>query len=205
MKRIFKPILFSVCLGIAAGAMASGETVFVNLDALYRNFYKTKLMYTELRARETRINEDHDVLLKEFEAMNEKYAQLRAESLDTALDEEILLSKRTEAEELLIDLQNKDRALREVKERQTNQLQQDKSGMDKRILEQVRDAIKMEAQTKGYLVVHNIQNVGASELQSVLTTPYYDPSAEITQDVLARLNKGYVEDETAETETEGAE
>lgn len=196
MKRRIAPILFSVCLGLAAGALASGETMFVNLDKLYRNYYKTKLAYTQLNAQSERIKEDNAGLLAEFEALKEKYEQLRAESLDDVLSEEIRANKRNEAEETLIDLQNKAKELRDTEQRANQQLQKQKAGMDKRILEQIRDAITTESQTKGYLAVYNVQNVGATTLQAVMTVPYYDADADITEDILKLLNKGYAEEET---------
>ena len=205
MKRRFAPLLFSVCLGFAASAMATGETVFVNLDKLYRNYYKTKLAYTQLNAQAERVKKDNQALVKEFEELKEKYEQLRAESLDDVLSEEIRANKRNEAEETLIDLQNKGKEIRESEQRAGQQLQKQKAGMDKRILEQIRDAIKTEAHTKGYLTVLNVQSVGASALQGTLMVPYYDGDAEITDDVLKLLNKGYVEEEEAEEEQEKAE
>lgn len=202
MKRRIAPLLCTVCIGFAASVMASGETVFVNLDTLYRNYYKTKLAYTQLNAQAERIKKDNASLLEEFTSLKETYEQLRAESLDDALGDEIRTNKRNEAEESLIDLQNKGKEIQETEKRASEQLQKQKSGMDKRILEQIRDAIRTESLSKGYLAVHNVQNVGATALQGILTVPYYDSHAEITDDILGLLNKGYVEDESDEEAAE---
>lgn len=200
MKRRLAPILFSLCLGVAAGAMASGETVFVNLDKVYRNYYKTKLGITQLNAQVEDIKKDNEALVQEFDSLKEKYEQLRAESLDDVLSEEIRANKRNEAEETLIDLQNKGKEIQDAQKRANEQLQRQKAGMDKRILEQIRDAIKTESQTKGYLAVINVQNINASALQGTMLVPYYDDNAEITDDILKILNKGYVDEEAGENE-----
>ena len=204
MKRRLTLLVFLASLSFVVESMATGETVFVNLDSLYRNYYKTKLAYTQLNAQAEGIKKENQALMDEFEALKEKYEQLRAESLDDALSEEIRMNKRNEAEEILIDLQSKGREIRETEQRATQQLQKQKSGMDKRILEQIQDAIKTEAQTKGYLAVMNVQNVGATALQAVMTVPYYDADADITEDILKLLNKGQGEEEV-EAEDEDAE
>lgn len=205
MKRRFAPVFCSVCLGLAASAMATGETVFVNLDKIYRNYYKTKLAYTQLNAQASRIKKDNESLLQEFETLKEKYEQLRAESLDDVLSEEIRANKRNEAEETLIDLQTQGKEIRETEQRASQQLKKQKAGMDKRILEQIRDAITTEAQTRGYLTVLNVQNVGTTALQGSLMVPYYDADAEVTDEVLARLNKGQPEEDLTDEIEEGTE
>lgn len=200
MKRRLAFLLFAVAVSFVADTFASGETVFVDLDRIYRNYYKTKLAYTQLNAQAEGIKKDGAALLETFETLKATYEQLRAESLDDALSEEIRSNKRNEAEETLIDLQEKGREIRETEQRANKQLQKQKSGMDKRILEQIQDAIKTEAQTKGYLCVTNVKNVGATALQAVMTVPYYDADAEITDQILARLNKGHsdTDDKAAE-------
>ncbi|MFC1468191.1 OmpH family outer membrane protein, partial [Verrucomicrobiota bacterium] len=175
-----------------------------NLDTLYRNYYKTRLGYTQLHAQQDRMKEDHQAQLDEFSALKDRYDQLRAESLDDALSVEVRLNRRNDAEEALIDLQNMDKEIREAEQRANQQIQKQKAGMDKRILEQIRDAIKTEAQTKGYLTVLNVQSVGATALQGMRLVPYHDEDAEITEDVLGLLNKGHVEEEAEKETTEEA-
>jgi Skp family chaperone for outer membrane proteins len=201
MKRHFALLAFVAALSFAADSMASGELVFVNLDHLYRNFYRTKLAYTQLNAEAERAKQERAALTAEFDAFKERYEQLRAEAMDDALSEEIRANKRNESEDALILLQEKANEIRETEQRANQQLQKQKMGMDKRLLEQIQAAIKTEAQTKGYLGVMNIKNVGATALQAVMTVPYYDEDAEITEDILKLLNRGYQEtDDTAVSE-----
>jgi Skp family chaperone for outer membrane proteins len=200
MKRHLALLVFLATLSFAADSMASGELVFVNLDHLYRNFYRTKLAYTQLNAEAERAKAERATLTEEFDTFKERYEQLRAEAMDDALSEEIRSNKRNESEDALILLQEKANEIRETEQRANQQLQKQKMGMDKRLLEQIQSAITTEAQTKGYLGVMNIKNVGATALQAVMTVPYYDAEAEITEDILKLLNRGYQDaDETDES------
>ena len=202
MKKQMKLVLLTASLGVTTSVFAAGEIVFVNLDTVFRNYYKTKLAQTQLREEEARDKKEMEGLVAEFQAQKEKYEKLRAESLDDILSAEIRANKRNEAEDALINLQEKAKVLQETEQRFLKQRQAEQVGRNRRLLEQIHDAIKLEAKTQGYRGVVNIQKIGAPAWESVVTVPYCDESAEITSDIIQIINKGSVDEELSEDEIE---
>ncbi len=207
MKKHIKFVLLTALLSVSTTVFSADEIVFVNLDTVFRNYYKTKLAQTQLREEEARDKKEMEGLVEEFKTQKETYEKLRADSLDDILSAEIRSAKRNEAEDALINLQQKAKNLQEVEARLLKQRQAEQVGRNRRLLEQIHDAIKLEAKTKGYRGVVNTQKIGAPEWESVVTIPYCAESAEITQEIIKILNKGAVEENASEevSTTEKAE
>jgi outer membrane protein len=191
MKTLYKSALVLIlAAGWAGGAV--NETVYLDLEQAFSKFYKTKLADTQLKAQVAEVQEESQDLIDVFEALQQKFEQLRTESLDKTLSEELRDNKRNEAEETLVELQQKENEIRNFEALSRKQLESQKQRMRARLLQEIREAINSEARLKGYRAVLNSTARGSTYPDVVI---YHDEDADITADILAILNRGQQEEE----------
>jgi len=180
-------VLLVFALGTVVRVGAAGETVYLDLEKVFSNFYKTKLADTQLKAQVTEVQEEGQGLVDAFKELQETFERLRVDSLDRTLSEELRENKRNEAEEKLIELQQKEAEIRRYEELSRNQLENQKQRMRVRLLQEIREAVTAEARRKGYAAVINSTARGATYPDVII---YFNEKADITQDILSILNRG---------------
>lgn len=203
MKKKILTALFFAGAALAPVAHATEEIVFIDLNRVFREFYKTKLADTQLQAQRVEMEDAGKVLVERFQELQTEYEKLKTEAQDVTLSEEVQAAKRDEAEEALIAMQEKELEINEFRELNIKQLQVQKDRMRQRILQEIREAVHAQAELNGY---NAVVNSGARGVTSPDVVVYVDARADITQSVIDILNKGHLEEEpdaeTEETETE---
>lgn len=183
--------LFLIACMVMASTVAAqaqdGRIVFIDLDRVFNEFYKTKLADAQLKEQADEFNEERRKMVEEYESMNDRFTAAREQAQDTALSEEARNRQRNTAEELLIEIRDYESRIQRFDQTRRKQLEDQGRRMRTRIVSEIQDEIKKYARSQGFQAV--IDSSGQS-LNAVETILYVDSRIDISDPVLELLNKG---------------
>ncbi len=202
MKRLFSSLFVAAFL--AAGSVhAANEIVFVDLQEVFKRFYKTQLAQDQIRQQADDIKMERDDMEAEVEALKKEIETLRTDSRDEALSEEIRANKRDVLEEKLVDLQKKEQEMTDFEKLRMEQIEQQNQRMTKKLFDEIHDAVVTYAKAQGYAAVVDRSSQSRIGTDVIL---YTSAQFEITAQVLEKLNEGRttgpVAEETMDVEEE---
>lgn len=188
-NRTIRALAAAMVAGLVAiGAQAQDQRiVFIDLDRVFNEFYKTKLADAQLKEQAEEFNEERRKLVEEFEGLQAQFTEAREEAQNTALSEEARNRKRNEAEELLIDIREFESRMQRFDTSRRKQLEDQGRRMRTRIVTEIQDVISNYARNQGFTAV--IDSSGQS-LNAVEIVLHVDPRVDISEAVIELLNKG---------------
>ena len=169
-------------------AMADGKIVFVDLQKLFTEFYKTQLAQDQIRQQTDEMKLEQDIMKNEIEEIREEVEQLRADSRDPMLSAEIRSNKRVLLEEQLVAMQEQEQEMLEYEQLRKKQIEEQNTRMTKKLFDEIQDKITIYSKEKGFEAV--IDRSAQSRL-GIQVISYVSIASDITADVLAQLNEGY--------------
>lgn len=196
MKRIFA-LLFLVVVLMAGGARAADEIAFVDLQEIFKQFYKTQLAQDQIRQQADDIKMEREEIEGEVKVMQEEVDVLRADSRDETLSDEVRENKRDQLEEKLVDLQKKEQDIVDFEKLRMQQMEQQNTRMTKKLFDEIHEIIINYAKTQGFSAVIDRSAQSRIGTESVL---YTSPKVDITADVLVELNEGHEGTQVAKPE-----
>lgn len=163
-RKAFFACLFVATMFLWAGqASAADKFAYVDLTRTFSEYSKTK---------------DYDKVLGDKQGAYEQEREKMVNDVKAAEDKMKLLSEK-EKEAKKGDLENKINALREFDRAKQTDLRKEQDDKMKELLKDINDVIKQYAEKEGYSMVFN---------DRVLV--YQDKSMDITDKIIAILNKG---------------
>ncbi len=189
-----------VAIGMSATAGWSQELeriAFVDMERVFAEYYKTKRADTRLKQQAEEFNTERKDLIAVLRELEESFNSARQEAQDQTLSEEARDRKRSEAEDNLVKLREKENDIRSFEESRRKQLEEQGKRMRTRIVDEISRVLAKFAQDRDLFSV--IDSSGPS-MNQVPVFLYTEAKADITDEVLAILNKGRAEDEEVEDE-----
>jgi Skp family chaperone for outer membrane proteins len=186
MKKLIVS-LFTAALMMSGTALAADEIAFVDLQEVFKQFYKTQLAQDQIRQQADDIKMEREEIEDEVKIMKEEIEVLRADSRDATLSEEVRDNKRDELEEKLVDLQKKEQDMSDFEKLRMQQMEQQNTRMTKKLFDEIHEVVILHAKAKGYSAVVDRSAQSRIGTDMILFT---SPKVDITADVLARLNEG---------------
>ncbi len=175
-------------LGAALPARAADTTVvYVNLTKVFDEFYKTKLADAQLKEQADQYKEERTKMVDDFKKLQDDFKTSRDEAQNTALSEEARNTRRSEAEEKLVELRETENKIRRFEESRRRQLDEQTRRVRTKILDEIKEVLSKYAQEKGFSAVMDASGENLNGVSAVL---YYDPRADITDVLISLLNKG---------------
>ena len=176
-----------VGLGARATALAqdSQRIAFISMERVFADYYKTQRADARLKEQAQEFSEVRTALLDDLRTREEAFNAARQESQDQALSQEARDQKRDEAEQMLLELREKERELRTFEETKRKELEEQGRRMRSRIVDEINAVIKTHAQSNKLFAV--VDSSGPS-LNQIPVFVYADETADITGEILARLN-----------------
>lgn len=193
MKLSMKRWVFGVTMGVwmlgaALPAQAADTTVvYVNLTKVFDEFYKTKLADAQLKEQADQYKEERTKMVDDFKKLQDDFKTSRDEAQNTALSEEARNSRRSEAEEKLVELRETENKIRRFEESRRRQLDEQTRRVRTKIVDEIKEVLSKYSQEKGYSAVMDASGENLNGVSAVL---YYDPRADITDVLISLLNKG---------------
>lgn len=185
MKALFRSLLLASLL--AGGARAADEIAFIDLQEVFKQFYKTQLAQDQIRQQADDIKREREEIEEEVKVMKEAIEVLRTDSRDTALSDEVRANKRDQLEEKLVELQKKEQEMVDFEKLRMQQMEQQNTRMTKKLFDEIHDAVINFAKVKGYAAVIDRSAQSRIGTEAVL---YSSPKLDITANVIAALNEG---------------
>lgn len=195
MKKLFAALFVSATL-LAGGARAEGEIVFIDLQEVFKRFYKTQLAQDQLRKQAADIKTERTSMEDEIKALKEDIEVLRTDARNETLSDEVREAKRNKLEEKLVELQKKERDAKDFEKLRSQQLEQQNKRMSIKLFDEIHEAIINYSKEKGYAAVIDRSAQSRAGMQMVL---YANVRKDVTADVLAVLNEGREEIPTDQT------
>ena len=195
MKNIF-PALMAALFLMVGGAAAADEIAFVDLQEVFKRFYKTELAQDQIRQQADDIKLEREAIEDEVKVMKEEIEVLRKDSRDETLSDDIRQNKRDQLEEKLVNLQKKEQDMADFEKLRMQQMQQQNKRMTTKLFDEIHESIINYAKAQGYSSV--IDRSAKSRIGTDVVL-YSVPKLDITADVLAVLNEGR---EATKAETE---
>lgn len=186
MKPIFPALLAALFL-MVGGAIAADEIAFVDLQEVFKRFYKTELAQDQIRQQADDIKMERGEIEEEVKVMKEEIEVLRKDSRDETLSDDVRQNKRDQLEEKLVDLQKKEQDMAEFEKLRRQQMEQQNTRMTKKLFDEIHEAIINYAKAQGFSSV--IDRSAQSRIGTDVVL-YSVPKLDITADVLAVLNEG---------------
>ena len=185
-KRIFSAFLLAGILWTST-TLAGEGIVFVDLQEVFKRFYKTQLAQDQLRQQSADIKVELESMQEEVKSLKEEIDVLRADSRDETLSEEVRDGKLSQLEEKLVALRQKERDVSDFEKLRMQQLEQQNKRMTRKIFDEIQGVVNDFAREKGYEAVIDRSAQSRSGTPVVL---FARPAEDITGDVLAVLNEG---------------
>jgi Skp family chaperone for outer membrane proteins len=186
MKKLFPSLLLAAGL-MGGSAHAADDIVFVDLQEVFKRFYKTQLAQDQIRQQADDIKLERETMENEIKTMKEQIEVLRKDSRDSTLSEEIRESKRSLLEEKLVELQTNEQEMIDFEKLRMQQLEQQNTRMSRKLFDEIQEVIIDFSKERGFTGVVDRSAQSRAGMQMVL---YANPKADITADVLAILNEG---------------
>ena len=182
MKKLYMLLLTGCLLSGVAGA--AERIVFVDLEHLFNEFYKTRLAKSKVDLQKKDIEAERQVMLDEITQISEEVDVLKKEARDTTLAQEIRDQKRILFEERLLELRDKQKEVQEFQDRRSKQMQDQVARMSQTIMDEIRQTIVEYAKREGLQAV-----IDSSQRKAAIGVFIYVHSdADISAENLAVLN-----------------
>ncbi len=189
MKKFLPILTVAACL-FAGGAHAADNIAFIDIQEVFKRFYKTLLAEDQIRQQSADIKMEQESMAAELKEMKEEVEVLRTDARDETLSEEVRENKLNLLEEKLIEMQEQDQDIIEYVKLRQQQLQQQHTRMSRKLFDEIHVAVNDFAEGKGFKAVIDSSAQSRIGTQVVL---YVDAKTDITAEVLQVLNEGHEE------------
>ena len=184
LKKLLLFLIFSCTLAVSA----QQRIAVVDMDKLFREYYKTKIVEANLK-RQADIYKEYSIKLQEeIKRLRAQFVELRDASLNVVLTDASRESKRLAAKDKYTELALKENELKNYNREKQAQLRDDQDKQRNKILNDIKSVIKNQAVLGGYHMVLDSKALSISGLPVVV---YSEKSADITDSVLKELNTGH--------------
>ena len=140
MKRFLPTLFVTVCL-VAGGAHAAQDMVYIDIQEVFKRFYKTQLAQDQIRQQADDIKLEREEMEAEIKDMKEEVAVLRTDSRDKTLGDEVRENKRNQLEEKLVGLQNNEQEMIDFEKLRMQQLEQQNTRMSRKLFDEIQEAV----------------------------------------------------------------
>lgn len=162
-----------------------GSVVFVDYEAVFTNYFKTKLANEQLQGMYESINRERANLIMQFDALQAQLNELRTRALNEKLDEAARATIRRDVDLKLIELQRIEERSVAFNESQDKRWEEQNRRVRDDITGEIREKISAMMTTRGYLAVVDSSMVGKKGDPAIL---YFDPRSDITEEVIKEIN-----------------
>ena len=185
---MLKKILLLLVLVCSLGVSAQQRIAVVDMDKLFREYYKTKIVEANLR-RQADIYKEYAVKLQEdIRRLQQEFITLRDASLNMVLTPAARESKRLAARDKYAQLVAKENELKNYNREKQALLREDQEKQREKILADIQTVVRNQATLGGF---HLVLDKKAISLSGVPVVVFSTPAIDITEAVLKELNAGH--------------
>ena len=170
--------------GVGGGSV---KILTLDISQVYDGHYKTQEANAKLRLAEQQAQEQIDELNKQGQGLVDEYKALMEKSKNPALTAAVRGAAETEAQRKLEEIQSKQKEVEAFRTNSKNSLEQRTRTSRELLLEEIAKVATDLAVRKGCTLLIDTSGPGANvSLPFVVSA---DPAADVTQEVLAKINQ----------------
>jgi outer membrane protein len=189
MKKPIQSLLAVAALAftaLTAPAQTSSKILVVDMTKLFEGHYKTIEQQAKLTADEAKAKEQLDTITKEGNALVEQYKELDDQSKNPTATAEAKAKAQGEAQKKIEEIRQKQSEQQSFAQNARNSLTQRFQTFKTLMFEEITKVAVEVAKRKGATLL--IDKSGPS-LIGVPTVLYFEPGMDITEEVMAAINK----------------
>jgi outer membrane protein len=182
MKTSLKTLLALAAFGASAlfaTAQTAPKIAVVDMAKVFEGHYKTQEQTEKLKADEAKVQEEVAKIMKDGQASAEKFKELDEQAKNPVLIAEARKAAQEEAMKQLEEVRKKEQQFADYRNEMNRSFQQRISTFQQMMFGEISKVASDVAKKKG-----------ATILIEKKATIYSDPSYDITEEVLAEVNKG---------------
>ena len=176
-------LLFST---LAAHAQPTPKILTVDLDKLFDGHYKTPEQQDKLQADQVKAKDQLDQITKEGNALVEQYKELDDQSKNPAATAEVKAKAQADAQKKLDEIRQKQSEGQSFVQSTRNSMEQRSQTFKTLLLGEITKVAANIAKKKGATFLIDKSGPTMFGVSSIL---YSDPSLDITDEVMAEINK----------------
>jgi len=181
---------------VAALNAAEPTMAFVSMERLFDDYYKTKAANVQLKSRFDSVDVPRRELLNHVKTLKTEVDKVGGEARDKSLSDVERDKKRMAAEDTLVLLRDAEAKLSEFDNTCKKQFGEQMEQSQQQLVGEIRAVIETYVKAHGIRIVFDSSGKTLNSVESVV---YYDPIFDITEPILAILNKNAAESETNKT------
>ena len=176
-----------LCLALAAALNAAEPSIaFVSMERLFDDYYKTKAANVQLKARFESVDVPRRELMNQVKTLKTEVEKLGIEARDKSLSDAERDKKRTAAEDKFTLFRDAEQKLVKFDRNYKKQFGEQMKQSQQQLVGEIRAVIQAYVKEHGIRIVFDSSGKTLNSVESVV---YYDPAFDITEPILAILNK----------------
>ncbi|MBL9217575.1 MAG: OmpH family outer membrane protein [Opitutaceae bacterium] len=189
MNKLLRPLLAMAALAASSTALLAQPAVkliTVDIGKVFDGHYKSEEANAKFRDAEQKAREQAEELRKQGQTMVDEYKELAEQAKNTLLNADARTKAEQAAQKKLEEIQRKQADLQGFLQNTQNSLSQRIATHRDLLLEEITKTVNEIARRKGATLVLDKSGPSAFRIPVVL---YADPAYDITDEVLAEVNK----------------
>lgn len=180
-------MLLSVCFICSALSADEMKIGVVDMERLFKDFYKTKIANARLKKQAETYKAYADKLAQSQLALQEEFKSLRDASQNIAYSETERESKRLAAQDKYRQLKSKEMELEQYQREKRMQIRDMEAKMRKELITEIRKSIAKYAKENNFTLILDSSGKTLNNIPSVI---YFKTEMDITDIILEIINKG---------------
>lgn len=160
----------------------------INMEKVYSKYYKTKMINLNIQKQSELYKVWTEKLKKSVEKMQKEYDILIDSAQDFALSNSERTRRNKSAQKKYYDLESKKKELRNYVVKAEKSLQEKMIEKRKEIINDIKSAVGRKCSIEGYTLVLDSSGKTLNDIPAVV---YVNSAYEITDDIIAELNRGH--------------
>lgn len=185
-------LIAAVLLATAWSASAEQKIAFINMERVFDEYHKTKTANARFKVRGEEIDVKRKELVTKAKTLKAEFDKLNAEYRDKSLNENAREKKREAGEDKLTELKEAEGNLMEFDKVFKKEISDQMRQMQLQIVGEIRGVIQTYAAENKIDIVFDSSGKTLNNVESVM---YFDFSLDITEPILAIMNKNAPEAE----------
>lgn len=189
MNKLIRTLLTLAAFGTASTALLAQPAVklfTVNIGKVFDGHYKTEENNLKIKDAEQKAQEQAEELRKQGQTMVDEFKELAEQAKNTLLNAEARAKTEQAAQKKMEEIRRKEADLQGFIQNTQNSLRQRITNFQEILLEEITKTVNEIAKRKGATLVVDKSGPSAFRIPVVL---YADPAYDITEEVLAEVNK----------------
>jgi Skp family chaperone for outer membrane proteins len=170
----------------AAAQPRRGMIAVADFDAVYTNYFKTRLASDQLAEMSDGINREKSRMQVLFLEHEKKFRALRDRAMQEDISEAERSDVRAEADENMVEMRRLEQRIKEYNESQQKLLDEQTRRIRGNLIEEIRERIRKYATDNGILMILDRSQVDDTGVPAIL---FRDDTVDITAEIINEINR----------------